>query len=50
MKYLFAIVYIIHYMSITKIQESKEMIKYKADQQVGLQRKVAPLFQSIIDQ
>lgn len=46
---MLAIAYLIHAYAIMKLLHGKQMIRAKAEQQVALQRKVAPYFQSVQD-
>jgi len=48
-KYIIAIAFIIHAYSLVRLQQAKKVYSKKAEQQVSLQRKVAPFFQASLD-
>ena len=49
-KYILAFTFAIHFYYVYKNLQKKEIISLKKQQQVALQRKVAPLFQALQDQ
>lgn len=49
-KYLVAVCMAIHFYAVMRLAHRKAIIQKKSEQQVILQRKVAPLFQAVQDQ
>lgn len=49
-KYIVAVAFVIHYFTLTRVMEAKDISQRKAMQQKQLQRKVVPVFQALNDQ
>lgn len=49
-KYIIAVAFVIHYFTLTRVMEARDIAQRKAMQQKQLQRKIAPMFQALNDQ